>query len=126
MTQQDHVDQAINYIEELKERVEVLKRRRDEIAQGPGVDSKKSMPTTNTIKTSMVQVRELGSTLEVILTSALQKKFTLQEVIKIIEEEGAQVVTVNYSTIGDIIYYTIHTEVFYASFDLYLCDIFIS
>ncbi|KAG5618341.1 hypothetical protein H5410_018165 [Solanum commersonii] len=113
LTQQDHVDQAITFIEELKERVEVLKRRKDEVvAQVTGDDSKKSISTTTcTIKTPMVKVRELDSTLEVIiLTSGLQKNFTLQEVIKIIEEEGAQVVTANYSTIDDTIYYTIHTQ----------------
>ncbi|XP_049396921.1 transcription factor bHLH162-like [Solanum stenotomum] len=113
LTQQDHVDQAITFIEELKERVEVLKRRKDEVvAQVTGDDSKKSISTTTcTIKTPTVKVRELDSTLEVILTSGLQKNFTLQEVIKIIEEEGAQVVTANYSTIDDTIYYTIHAQV---------------
>ncbi|KAG5618342.1 hypothetical protein H5410_018166 [Solanum commersonii] len=55
----------------------------------------------------MVEVRELDSTLEVILVSGLQKNFTLQEVIIIIEQEGAQVVSANYSTIDD----TIHAQV---------------
>ncbi|WMV21602.1 hypothetical protein MTR67_014987 [Solanum verrucosum] len=113
-TKQDHVDQAITYIGELKERVEVLKKRKEEVAQGTSDHSRKSMSTTScTIKTpNMVEVRELDSTLEVIiLTSGLQKNFTLQEVIKIIEEEGAQVVTANYSTLEDAIYYTIHAQV---------------
>ncbi|XP_055825441.1 transcription factor bHLH168-like [Solanum dulcamara] len=103
LARQDQVDQAISYIEELKERVEVLKRRKDEmVAQGT---------TRCTIKTPMVEVKELDSTLEVILTSGLQKNFTLQEVIKTIEDEGAQVVTANYSTIDDAILYTISTQV---------------
>ncbi|XP_049393475.1 transcription factor bHLH168-like [Solanum stenotomum] len=113
-TKQDHVDQAISYIGELKERVEVLKKRKEEVAQGTNDHSRKSMSTTScTIKTpNMVEFRELDSTLEVIiLTSGLQKNFTLQEVIKIIEEEGAQVVTANYSTLEDAIYYTIHAQV---------------
>ncbi|KAM3318939.1 transcription factor like [Capsicum chacoense] len=113
LTQQDQVDQAITYIEELKERVEVLKRRKEELEQGTGDQSKKFMPTTAyiSIKTPMVEVRELDSILEVILTCGLQKNFTVQEVIKIIEQEGAQVVTADYSTIGDTIYYTIHAQV---------------
>lgn len=93
LTQHDHVDQATTFIEELKERVEVLKRRKDEVvAQIIGDDSKKSISTT----TCTIKVRELDSTLEVILTSGLQKNFTLQEVIKIIEEKGTQVVSTNY------------------------------
>lgn len=107
LTQQDKVDQAITYIEELKQRVEVLKRMKDEMVAQSTI--------TYTIKSPMVEVKELDSTLEVILISGLQKTFTLQEVIKIIEEEGAQVVTVNYSTIGDIIYYMIHAQVVHIS-----------
>ncbi|XP_049393474.1 transcription factor bHLH168-like [Solanum stenotomum] len=98
LAQQDQVDQVISYIEELKERVEVLKRRKDGT-------------TSCSIKTPMVEVRELDSTLEVILVSGLQKNFTLQEVIIIIEEEGAQVVSANYSTIDDMMFYTIRAQV---------------
>ncbi|KAK6795297.1 hypothetical protein RDI58_008750 [Solanum bulbocastanum] len=58
----------------------------------------------------MVEVRELDSTLEVILVSGLQKNFTLQEVIIIIEEEGAQVVSANYSTTDDMIFYMIRAQ----------------
>ncbi|XP_049367204.1 transcription factor bHLH162-like [Solanum verrucosum] len=114
VTQQDQIDQAITYIEKLKERVDVLKRRKDKIiAQGTSDDSKKFMPSTScsTIKIPMIEVRELGSTIEVILVSCLRKKFTMQEVIIILEQEGAQVVTANFSTIGDKVYYTIHAQV---------------
>lgn len=56
------------------------------------------MSTTScSIITPVVEVRELDSTLEVIiLTCGLQKNLTLQEVIKIIEEKGTQVVSTNY------------------------------
>ncbi|XP_010318915.1 transcription factor bHLH162-like [Solanum lycopersicum] len=114
VTQQDQIDQAITYIEKLKERVDVLMRRKDKIiAQGTSDDSKKFMPSTScsNIKLPMIEVRELGSTIEVILVSCLQKKFTMQEVIIILEEEGVQVVTANFSTIGDKVYYTIHAQV---------------
>lgn len=119
MTQQDQVDQAITYIEKLKERIEELKRRKDKvIAQGKSDCSKKFMPTITctSVKTPMVEVRELGSTLEVILVSGLQKNFTMQEVINILEEEGAQVVSANYSTIGDKVYCTIHIQVIHHPF----------
>ncbi|XP_060206514.1 transcription factor bHLH162-like [Lycium barbarum] len=101
MSQQDQVDEAISYIGRLKERVEGLKRRKEMvIAQG-----------TCTLRAPMVEVKELDSTLEVILISGLQKNFTMQEIINILEEEGAQVVTANYSTVDDTILYTIHAQV---------------
>lgn len=115
LSQQDQVDQAITYIEQLKERVEVLKRRKDElVAQGTGERSRysKKVMTTCTLETPAVEVWELGSTLEVILISGLKKKyFTMQEVINILEEEGAQVVTAHFSTICDKVFYTIHAQV---------------
>ncbi|XP_009618665.1 transcription factor bHLH162-like [Nicotiana tabacum] len=114
LSQQDQVDQTITYIEQLKERVEVLKRRKDElVAQGTGERSStsKKVMTTCTLETPAVEVRELGSTLEVILISGLKKNFALQEVINVLEEEGAQVVTAHFSTICDKVFYTIHAQV---------------
>ncbi|KAK4735416.1 hypothetical protein R3W88_009677 [Solanum pinnatisectum] len=66
----------------------VLKRRKDDT-------------TSCSIKTPMVEVRELDSALEVILVSGYI----------IIEEEGAQAVSANYSTIDDMIFYMIRAQV---------------
>ncbi|XP_009784568.2 transcription factor bHLH168-like [Nicotiana tabacum] len=115
LSQQDQVDQAITYIKQLKERVEVLKRRKDEVAQGTSEsrsNNSEKVMTTCTLETPAVEVRELGSTLEVILISDLKKKyFRMQEVINILEEEGAQVVTAHFSTVCDKVCYTIHAQV---------------
>lgn len=59
----------------------------------------------------MLEVRDLGSGVEVTMVTGLNKTFMLSEVINVVEEEGAEVVTANFSTTGHKIFYNIHAQV---------------
>ncbi|KAL0357572.1 UNVERIFIED_CONTAM: Transcription factor [Sesamum calycinum] len=105
---QDQVEEATTYIKLLTQRVEEMRRRRSQAlmtASGSGSGSGSSMGG------SVVEVREFGSNLEVVLISGLCKTFMLHQIISILEQEGAEVVNVNISNIGDQIFHTIHAQV---------------
>lgn len=109
LPQQDQLDLAAGYIKHLSERIEKLKRQKEQAMELNRTNSK--MLTVDT-KLPVLEVRELGSGIEVVLVSALSNKtFMLYEVISILEEEGAQVVTANFSTVGDKIFYIVHAQV---------------
>ena len=57
------------------------------------------------------ELRDHGLCLEVILISGRGKNFMLSEVISILEEEGAEVVSASFSVIGDKIFHTLHAQV---------------
>jgi hypothetical protein len=98
-TQLDHLDNAAAYIKQLKERVEELKQqRKGGCAQGSGV----RMP--------VIEVRYQDGTLEVVLVSEAGRPFKLHEVITVLEQEGAEVVSASFSAVGDKIFYTIHSQ----------------
>lgn len=59
----------------------------------------------------VLELRDLGSSIEVMLISGVNKNFMLYEVITVLEEEGAEVVSANFSTVGDKIFHTVHAQV---------------
>uniref|UniRef100_A0A5B7AA69 BHLH domain-containing protein n=1 Tax=Davidia involucrata TaxID=16924 RepID=A0A5B7AA69_DAVIN len=100
------LDKATTYVKQLKENVEELKGRKEKF-KGSG----KSMEDNTAGSTlPVLAVRDKDSTLEVNLITGLNTKFMLHEIITLLEEEGAQVVSASYSTVGSKIFYTIHSQ----------------
>ncbi|KAL8547487.1 hypothetical protein ACS0TY_006997 [Phlomoides rotata] len=112
---QDQVGEAVAYIKILGERVEELRRRKVEAAaaagtkDGGGAAINLGEPNP---KLPILEINELGSDhLKVVLISGANKKFMVHQIICIIEEEGAEVISVSISTIGDKIFHTLHAQV---------------
>ncbi|XP_047060581.1 transcription factor bHLH168-like [Lolium rigidum] len=113
ITQLDQLDSAAAYIKQLKGRIDELKRRK----QGgggcsPSASGNKASSTTTTATASLpvIEVRHQDSTLDVALVSEAGKPFKLHEVISVLEQEGAEVVSASFSVVGDKIFYTLHSQ----------------
>ncbi|XP_019152553.1 PREDICTED: transcription factor bHLH100-like [Ipomoea nil] len=116
VSQQDQLDQAVTYIKELKERVEKLKKKTRKLVPAGEEEEEEekercSGSASASLKAPILQVRELGSSLEVKLISCCTTNFMMHQVIKIVEEEGGQVVSAIFSAIGDKVFYTLHAQV---------------
>ncbi|XP_030521621.1 transcription factor bHLH162-like [Rhodamnia argentea] len=117
-SQQDLLDQAATYIKQLKERIEWLKLRKEQgVLRSKGIDTSSSLTSSDDQEAQLglvvpvFELRDHGLGLEVILISGRRKNFTLYEVISILEEEGAEVVSASFSVIGDKIFHTLHAQV---------------
>ncbi|KAH7859183.1 hypothetical protein Vadar_032651 [Vaccinium darrowii] len=122
LSQQEQLDQVATYIKQLKERVDELKARKA-IAMGNNnnnmisgtKNNKNNRETTSSMseyfKSPVVELRDLGSSLEVNLITGLMKNFMLCEVINVLHEEGAEVVSATVSTMGDKVFHTLHAQV---------------
>ncbi|URD87227.1 Polypeptide deformylase [Musa troglodytarum] len=99
MTQQDLLEQATCYVNELKERVERLKQEKEKTS---GVLIGFGQP--------LVTVRHLGSNLEVNLVCGLRKRSMLHQVIIVLVEEGADVTSASSNIVGDKIFHTFHCQ----------------
>ncbi|KAK4427148.1 Transcription factor [Sesamum alatum] len=112
---QDQVEQSTSYIKGLSGRVEELRGRKTQGVMMSSADPTTSNKTSTGImggsKLPVLEIRELGSNLEVVLISGLCKNFMLHQVISILEQEGAEVVSVNFSNIDGQIIHTIHAQV---------------
>ncbi|XP_014508338.1 transcription factor bHLH162 [Vigna radiata var. radiata] len=112
LSQQDQLDLAATYIKHLRERIEKLKGEKEQ--------AMKIMRPTQTNNNGifnidselpLLEIKELGSGIEVMLISGVNKNFMLYEVISVLEEEGVEVVAANFSTVDDKIFYTVHAQV---------------
>ncbi|QCD86639.1 Achaete-scute transcription factor-related [Vigna unguiculata] len=108
--QQDQLDLAARYIKHMRERIEKLKRQKEQAMLNQSSDRKMLDKNVDT-KLTILELRDLGSGIEVMLVSGLNKTFMLYEVISVLEEEGAEVVTASFSTVGDKLFYVVHAQV---------------
>ncbi|XP_052175735.1 transcription factor bHLH162-like [Diospyros lotus] len=128
MSQLDLLDQAATYIKQLKERTDELEARREAAAAASGQQlriNKKKKKKKNVVsdaddgdgsmmygfRAPVVEFRELGSIIEVVLISGLKNKFMLCEVIRVLQDEGAEVVSASCCTKEDRIFHTLHAQV---------------
>ncbi|XP_030521619.2 transcription factor bHLH162-like isoform X2 [Rhodamnia argentea] len=118
LSQQDLLDQAATHIKQLKEKIEGLKLRKEQAllqSKGIGTSSYLTSPDDQGAQLGFVlpvfELRNHGLGLEVILISGRRKNFMLYEVINILEEEGAEVLSASSSVIGDKIFHTLHAQV---------------
>ncbi|XP_068643981.1 transcription factor bHLH162-like [Aristolochia californica] len=111
LSQQDQLEQAAVHIKNLQEKIQELKSKRDLAMRVEGINQGFSDGMTIGLRLPMVEVKDLGSSLEVVLISGLYKKFTFCDVISVLEEEGVEVVNANFSVVGDKIFHIIHAQV---------------
>ncbi|KAG5536856.1 hypothetical protein RHGRI_024329 [Rhododendron griersonianum] len=111
-SRQHQLDEAGTYIKLLEKRVEELKARRVALAMGNHDGTDNDGNTSIRIELPVVELREcLGSSLEVVLITGLKKNFAISEAIVVIEDEGAEVVSASFSTVGDKVFHTLHAQV---------------
>ncbi|KAJ3700727.1 hypothetical protein LUZ61_004432 [Rhynchospora tenuis] len=130
-TQVDNLEEAASYITKLRSRIEKLKEMRKKIssstannyANANANDKRMGMLTMGMVP--IIEVRCQNPNLEVVLitnnttntntnTSIMYHqyhKLTFHKVIRIIEEEGADVVNASLSSLADKLVYTIHSQI---------------
>nr|QFU85211.1 bHLH10 [Diospyros kaki] len=126
MSQLDLLDQAATYIKQLKERRDELEARREAAAAASGqqlrINKKKKKNVVSDdddgdggmmygFRAPVVEFRELGSIIEAVLISGLKNKFMLCEVIRVLQDEGAEVVSASCCTKEDRVFHTLHAQV---------------
>ncbi|KAI5683463.1 hypothetical protein M9H77_04691 [Catharanthus roseus] len=114
LSQQDQIDQVVVYITKLREKVDDLKKRKEVMASSissSGRSDHINDQNSLEIEIPIVKVREIGSSLEVIIISGKKRKFSVQEIIRILEEGGAEVITASTSIVGLHIFHIFHAQV---------------
>ncbi|XP_025655298.1 transcription factor bHLH162 isoform X2 [Arachis hypogaea] len=106
------LDLAARYIKHMRERIEELKKQKQHVMMESKNNNNNTIMCKNIdTKLPLLELREFGSGIEVVLVCGLRNKtFMLYEVINVLEEEGAEVVTASFSTVGDKIFYILHAQ----------------
>ncbi|XP_062116303.1 transcription factor bHLH162-like [Humulus lupulus] len=137
LTQQDQLDLAASYITQLRERIDKLKKRKEQAMMMPpppappsisrGISSSTNnmnnrirndivldhamRPHPHGMMLPVIELKDMGCSIEVVLISGLHKNFMLYEIISVLEQEGAEVVSASLSVVDDKIFHTLHAQV---------------
>ncbi|CAN6572913.1 unnamed protein product [Malus baccata var. baccata] len=120
----EQIDEAINYIKSRESKLQKSKekkeslvgtRKRSHATSFVNVESMEpnnlSIESVRSTKAPQIQIHEIGSTVEVVLTSGIDNhQFIFYEIIRILEEEQADVVHASFSTLGDTIFHVVRAE----------------
>ncbi|XWS34808.1 hypothetical protein CRYUN_Cryun21dG0069200 [Craigia yunnanensis] len=106
MSTHEVLEQATVYVNQLEIRVEELKQMKLQIEE-----EYREMTSGRRIISPVINITDLNSTLEVNLITGWNTKFKLCDIIQILMEEGAEVVTAaaNHNA-GDRIIYSFHCQ----------------
>lgn len=115
----EQIDEAINYIKSLEAKVQKSKQKRDSLnfdrkrsyeycSSSSSFETARSAPGA---KSPQIQIHESGSTLEVVLSTGLHNQFIFYDIIRILDQEQADVVHASFSASGDTMLHLVRAEV---------------
>ncbi|KAL4012490.1 hypothetical protein IC575_029593 [Cucumis melo] len=112
ISQQNQICHVIAYINELKERVENLEKRKQALRlQTHSSHIHDQANNNNDVTLPIIEINDLGNDIvHIMLISSVNRSFMLHQIISVIEEEGGQVVNAGLSTIGNKVFHSLHIE----------------
>ncbi|KAL5560650.1 hypothetical protein UlMin_036861 [Ulmus minor] len=114
LTLPDQIDETINYIKSLETKLNKCKEKKKSLS-----GRKRSYNCTNSstidsingsLKPPQIETHEMGSILEIVLITGLDNQFIFYEFIRILHEEGVDVVNTMFSVVQDSIFHVVHAE----------------
>ncbi|CAJ1961698.1 unnamed protein product [Sphenostylis stenocarpa] len=107
----DQLEEATNYIKKLQMNVEKMKEKKNMLLgiERPTVRMKGGGERVG-LKSPRVEIQQMGSALEVVLITGLYSEFMFSETIRILHEEGVDVVNASYKVIEDTVFHSIHCQ----------------
>ncbi|XP_022994108.1 transcription factor bHLH162-like [Cucurbita maxima] len=95
----DQLENATNYIKQLKENVEKLKEKREKLM---GLGEKSTITSENKARVIVqVEAHLVGSSLEILLTTGSDYHLVLRQIIQLLQENGTEIVDINQSTVAN-------------------------
>ncbi|CAL5406516.1 unnamed protein product [Camellia sinensis] len=106
----DRLEEAEKYIKSLQMRLEKYKEKKETLL---GRKRSHSCITDfkQALKSPQIEIREMGPAVNVVLISGQEDKFIFHEIIRLIHEEGAEVVNASFSVVGNSIRHVIHAKI---------------
>uniref|UniRef100_A0A5B7BY14 BHLH domain-containing protein n=1 Tax=Davidia involucrata TaxID=16924 RepID=A0A5B7BY14_DAVIN len=106
----DQLYEAANYIKKMQATLEKMKEKKDRLM---GIEKPSASLSSGGVglRSPQIEIHEVGSALEVVLITGLDCQFMFNETIRMLHEEGAEVVNAGFSVIEDKVFHTIHSKV---------------
>ncbi|CAK9157531.1 unnamed protein product [Ilex paraguariensis] len=107
----DQLDEAANHIKNLQANLVKMKQKKDRLVGIQNQFTRMSCQTMAGARSPQIEVHEVGLAMEVVLITGLDCQFIFTETIRMIHEEGAEVVNASFFVIDNTVFHTIHSKV---------------
>ena len=112
----DQVDEAVSYIKSLQGNLEKLKEKKESLMSSrkrPHTCSTTCVGETSTpsLRSPVMEIREMGSNLQVTLVTGLEDQSIFYDIIGILHEESAEVLSASFSVVGNSAFHVLIAQV---------------
>ncbi|XP_038888628.1 transcription factor bHLH162-like [Benincasa hispida] len=106
----DQIDEAIKYIKELEKKVSSAKEKKNQL-QGKNKSSINMDSSSSSSSASpQLNIHQMGKSVEIVLSSGLDNQYLFCETLRILQEEGTEVINASFSVSGNSVFHTIHAQ----------------
>ncbi|KAL2244451.1 transcription factor bHLH125 [Sesamum indicum] len=111
----DQLEGATNYIKKLQTNIEKMKQKKNCLvglsSATANSSARSSCSNSGGLVLPNVDVRVVGSALEVALVTGLNSQFMFTQTLRLLHEEGAEVLNASFSVLENSIFHTIHCQI---------------
>ncbi|CAN4084077.1 unnamed protein product [Withania somnifera] len=110
----DQLEEAGNYIKKMQIDLEKMRQRKDSLTATGNINKiSKSTSTagTRTLPLPHIDIHIVNSALVVLLITGSDNYFMFNDIIRMLHEDGVQVIDASYTLVGDTIFHSIHSKV---------------
>ncbi|QCE09679.1 Achaete-scute transcription factor-related [Vigna unguiculata] len=103
----DLIDEAANYIKNLETKVKIAAEKKESLMQ----KKRSRSGCSSTSQAPKIEIHEMGSSLQIILTCGFDSNFILTEIIRILQEETIEVKSIHSSRNGNSMLQVLQAQV---------------
>ncbi|KAG1335303.1 transcription factor bHLH162 [Cocos nucifera] len=107
----DRLDEAANYIKSLQGRLERMKERKRQLLESEGSSRGRGSEERGGMRLPQIEVQDLGSGFRVVIISSPGDRLLFYEAVRVLEEEGGEILNANFLVVGDKAFHSIHSMV---------------
>lgn len=107
----DQLDEAANHIKQLRTNLEKMKEKKDSLMGIEKPDASTNRGMIVGLRSPQIEIQEIGFVLKVVIITGLDFHFVFKETIRVLHEEGAEVIHAGFSVVEDTVFHTIHAKV---------------
>ncbi|KAG5010611.1 hypothetical protein AAZX31_07G181900 [Glycine max] len=104
----DKIGEATNYIKNLQIKLEKMKEKRNNLID---IERSKNASMNMGLKSPQFKIQQMGSALEIVLVTGMDCQFMFNETIRVLQEEGSDIVNASYTVVENAVFHTIHCQV---------------
>ncbi|XP_055804719.1 transcription factor bHLH162-like [Solanum dulcamara] len=114
----DQLEEAANYIKKMQIDLEKMRLRKESLTAADRTLNSNSNSSSNNngrileraLPLPHIEIHSVNSALEILLITGLDNQFMFNHIIRMLHEEGVQVINASYTLVGDTIFHSIHSK----------------